>query len=171
MVTRNLVLGIGIVFSVLAITGTVILLPGIGKVYAASSSTKVPFLCGGSPTSCLFIPDPNVPGCENILLTGSLNIISTTADGKTILQFHPQGITGVGQTTHTTYRATGSTIYIAYHHNDDQTFTTVNNFNIIATSKDGVSSIEHFVLHTTVNAQGVITADITLADTEHNSCR
>ena len=105
MVTRNLVLGIGIVFSVLAVMGTVISLPGIGKVYAASSSTKVPFLChdeSGQQVPCLFTPTG--PGCENaedILLTGSLNVVSTTANNNTILQFHPQGITGIGQTTGT----------------------------------------------------------------------
>ena len=115
---------------------------------------------------------PTGPGCENaenILLTGSLNVVSTTANNNTILQFHPQGITGIGQTTGTTYRGTGGTIYIVYHPNDDQTHTYVNNFNIIATKKTGISSIEHLVLHITVNAQGEITADVN--PTEHNSCR
>jgi hypothetical protein len=134
----------------------------IGKAYAESSSTKVPF-------STLFTPTG--PGCENgekILLSGSLNIVSHDANGKPILQFHPQGVSGVGQTTGTTYRGTGGTIIIG-EQNDGATHTYVNNFNIIATKKAGISSIEHLVLHVTVNAQGVITADVD--PTEHNSCR
>ncbi len=85
---------------------------GMGKAYA-ESSTKVPF----GP----FLFTPIGPGCENaenILLTGTLNVVITTADGKTIRQFHPQDITGVGQTTGTTYRATGGTIIIGQQ--DDQ---------------------------------------------------
>jgi len=134
----------------------------IGKAYAESSSTKVPF-------SLLFTPTG--PGCENaekILLTGSLNIVSRDANGKPILQFHPQGVSGVGQTTGTTYRGTGGTIIIG-EQNDGATHTYVNNFNIIATKKTGISSIEHLVLHVTVNAQGEITANVN--PTEHNSCR
>jgi hypothetical protein len=112
------------------------------------------------------------PGCENaedIHLTGTLNIVTTTANGKTIRQFHPQDITGVGLTTGTTYRGTGGTIIIGDPNNDGETHTYVNIFNIIATEPAGISSIEHQVLHITVNAQGEITADV--APTEHNSCR
>lgn len=138
---------------------------GMGKAYAESSSTKVPF-------SLLFTPTG--PGCEdaeNILLSGNLNVVSNNANGGSILQFHPQGITGVGQTTGTTYRGTGGTIIIdtINQQNDGETHTYVNNFNIIATAPSGISSIEHLVLHTTVNAQGIITADVD--PTEHNSCR
>jgi len=134
----------------------------IGKAYAESSSTKVPF-------SLLFTPTG--PGCENaekILLSGSLNIVSRDANGKPILQFHPQGVSGVGQTTGTTYRGTGGTILIGLQ-DPGETHTYVNNFNIIATKPSGISSIEHLVLHITVNAQGTITADVN--PTEHNSCR
>jgi hypothetical protein len=148
--------------AIVLIVGTVTVYPGMGKAYAESSSTKVPF-------STLFTPTG--PGCENaekILLSGSLNIVSHDANGKPILQFHPQGVSGVGQTTGTTYRGTGGTIIIG-EQNDGATHTYVNNFNIIATKKTGISSIEHLVLHVTVNAQGVITADVN--PTEHNSCR
>ena len=136
--------------------------PGMRKAYAASS-TKVPFEDEFTPTG---------PGCENaekILLSGTLNIVTTTANGKTIRQFHPQGITGIGETTITKYRATGGTIIIGDRTNDGETHTYVNNFNIIATKPAGISSIEHLVLHITVNAQGEITADV--QPTEHNSCR
>jgi len=163
IISRALTLPWASVFvAIVLIIGTVSMYPGIGKAYAGSS-TKVPF-------SLLFTPTG--PGCENaekILLTGSLNIVSHDANGKLVLQFHPQGVTGVGQTTGTTYRGTGGTIYITYPPSDGQTHTVVNNFNIIATSPSGISSIEHLVLHTTVNAQGVITA--TVDPTEHNSCR
>jgi hypothetical protein len=138
---------------------------GMGKAYAGSSSTKVPF-------STLFTPTG--PGCENaekISLSGSLNIVSNEANGKSILQFHPQGVSGVGQTTGTAYRGTGGTIIIdaINEQNEGETHTYVNNFNIIAKGPSGISSIEHLVLHTTVNAQGVITANVD--PTEHNSCR
>ena len=119
-----------------------------------------------------FTLDPVGPGCENaedIHVSGTLNVVSTTANGKQILQFHPQGVTGIGETTGTTYRATGGTIIIGDPDNDGLTHTYVNNFNLIATKPSGISSIEHLVLHITVNAQGEITADV--QPTEHSSCR
>ena len=89
------------------IVGTVSMYPNqdMGKAYA-DSSTKVPFDDTFTPIG---------PGCENaedIHLSGTFNIIQSTANGKTIRQFHPQGITGIGETTGTTYRATGGTIII-----------------------------------------------------------
>lgn len=154
----------GIFVALVLIVGTVSVypIPGLGKTYAATS-TKVPFETTFTPVG---------PGCENaedIHLTGTLNIVTTTADGKTIRQFHPQGITGVGLTTGTTYRGTGGTIIIGDPTNNGETHTYVNNFNIIATEPAGISSIEHQVLHITVNAQGEVTADV--APTEHSSCR
>ena len=62
----------------------------------------------------------------------------------------------------------GGTIIIGVQ-DDGHTHTYVNNFNIIATEPAGISSIEHLVLHISVNANGVITADV--APTEHSSCR
>ncbi len=119
-----------------------------------------------------FTLDPIGTGCENaedIHVSGTLNVVSITANGKPILQFHPQGVTGIGETTGTTYRATGGTIIIGDPDNDGETHTYVNNFNLIATKPSGISSIEHQVLHITVNAQGVITADV--EPTRHSSCR
>jgi hypothetical protein len=163
MIKNKPLLGSVLVATVL-ILGTVSMYPtpGIGKAYAATS-TKVPFDTTFTPIG---------PGCENaedIHLTGTLNIVTTTANGKTIRQFHPQDITGVGLTTGTTYRGTGGTIIIGDRNNDGVTHTYVNNFNIIATEPAGISSIEHQVLHITVNAQGVVPADV--APTEHSSCR
>jgi hypothetical protein len=162
--TNNLLSWTSALVAIVLIVGTVSMYPtpGMGKAYAATS-TKVPFDTTFTPTG---------PGCENaedIHLTGTLNIVTTTANGKTIRQFHPQGITGVGETTGTTYRGTGGTIIIGDPTNDGKTHTYVNNFNIIATKPAGISSIEHLVLHITVNAQGEITADV--QPTEHNSCR
>lgn len=161
--TKNKPLLGSILVAMVLIVGTISMYPnqGVGKAYAASS-TKVPFDDTFTPIG---------PGCENaedIHLSGTLNIVSTTANGKTIRQFHPQGITGIGETTGTTYRATGGTIIIGLQ-DDEHTHTYVNNFNIIATKPSGISSIEHLVLHITVNAKGVITADV--APTEHSSCR
>jgi hypothetical protein len=152
-----------VLVAMVLIVGTVSMYPtpGMGRAYAATS-TKVPFDITFTPIG---------PGCENaedIHLTGTLNIVLTTANGKPIRQFHPQDITGVGLTTGTTYRGTGGTIIIGVQ-DDGHTHTYVNNFNIIATEPAGISSIEHLVLHITVNAQGVITADV--APTEHSSCR
>ena len=85
-----------------------------------------------------------------------------------MLQFHPQGGTGIGETTGT-YRATGGNIEIGDPDDDLVTHTFVNNFKLIATEPAGISSIEHQVLHITVNAQGEITADV--EPTRHSSCR
>jgi hypothetical protein len=156
----NLFMAVFMAVSLLGLVGTTTVL--VQKQAYAGSSTKVLFSTLITPTG---------PGCENaekIQLSGSFNVVSTTANGKPILQFHPQGVSGVGQTTGTAYRGTGGTIIIGQQ-KDGETHTYVNNFNIIATKPAGISSIEHLVLHTTVNAQGVITANVD--PTEHNSCR
>ena len=92
---------------------------------------------------CLHLRVQDVRTLKKYRLSGSLNIVSTTTNGKPILQFHPQGVSGVGQTTGTAYRGTGGTIIIGQQ-NDGETHTYVNNFNIIATKPAGISSIEHW---------------------------
>jgi hypothetical protein len=86
------------------------------------------------------------------------------------IHFNPQGVTGVGEETGTTYRGTGSTTTTVEFNgkNLQRTETFVNNFNIIATEPSGISSIEHQVVHVTVNAQGEITASV---DTGTSTCR
>jgi len=76
----------------------------------------------------------------------------------------------MGERTGTTYRGTGVTATtVTFNENDPQhTETFVNNFNIIATKPAGISSIEHNIVHVTVNAQGDITADVSF---ETSTCR
>ena len=70
---------------------------------------------------------------------------------------------------HNSFPLRTSTTTVTFNGNNEQsTEIFVNNFNLIATEPSGISSIEHMVVHVTVNAQGEITADV---DTETSTCR
>jgi hypothetical protein len=144
-----------------------------GKAYAAASTTTT---TEKIPINTTFLPVG--PGCEEaepITLSGTLNVVVHETvkpnGGVTFkIQFNPQGVTGIGETTGTKYQGTGvtTTIVTFNSQNSQETETFVNNFNIIATKPAGISSIEHLVTHVTVNAQGEITADVF---TQESSCR
>jgi hypothetical protein len=161
--------------SILVATLVLSVLPAasLGNAYATASSTttttKIPIHRTFTPIG---------PGCEDaerIALSGTINFVdemTTNSNGETThtIHFNPQGVTGVGEETGTTYRGTGSTTTtVTFDENHEiRTRTFVNNFNIIATEPSGISSIEHNVVHVTVNAQGEITAKF---DFETSTCR
>jgi hypothetical protein len=161
----------------------IVLVVGIGGIIYPTASFGNAYAVASSTTTTTKIPvsftfTPIGPGCEqaeDITLSGNLNFVehaTTNSNGGTTykIHFNPQGITGVGETTGTTYRGTGvtSTTLTFNGNNAQSTQTDVNNFNIIATEPSGISSIEHLVVHLTVNAQGEITADVS---TETSTCR
>ena len=109
----------------------------LGNAYATASSTttttKIPVDFTFTPTGC-------GDEFERIALSGTVNFvdeITTNSNGGTThtIHFNPQGVTGVGEETGTTYRGTGSTTTtVEFNGNNKQrTETFVNNFNIIAT--------------------------------------
>jgi hypothetical protein len=102
---------------------------------------------------------PCVP--ETVTVTGTLHIVSHTTvnpDGSfhVVSHFNPQGVSGTGDVTGAQYRGTGvtqNTFNIAA----GQTFTFANNFNFIGQGP-GNNSTLHQNVHTTVNANGVVTS-------------
>jgi hypothetical protein len=102
---------------------------------------------------------------EVVVLTGELHIlIAQEVDGNGGIHvkthFQPQGISGVGTVTGAKYQGTGVT---QEHFNDhsspafEDTF--VNNFRIIGQGP-GNNFLVHTTFHVTVNADGVVTANV-----------
>jgi hypothetical protein len=112
---------------------------------------------------------PCVP--ETVLLTGELHVLiaqEVDSNGGIHIKSHsqPQGISGVGMLTGDKYQGTGVT---QEHFNDhaglpiEDTF--VNNFRIIGQGP-GNNFLVHTTLHITIDANGVLTADVVNASTD-----
>jgi hypothetical protein len=106
-----------------------------------------------------------------VILSGELHTLVTQvvdSNGGIHIKSHsqPQGISGVGLLTGAKYQATGVT---QEHFNDhpglplEDTF--VNNFRIIGQGP-GNNFLVHTTLHITVNANGVVTANVINARTD-----
>lgn len=132
-----------------------------------TSSEKIPI------ELAVFIPCANGGAGEDVLLTGSLHILSSfTINGNIVRgksHFQPQGISGTGLSTGDKYQATGVT-------QDDfkgsfingqfqQSF--INNFRIIGQGP-GNNYLVHTNFHVTVNANGVLT---TVVDNFSADCK
>jgi len=116
---------------------------------------KVPVLIG------VFIPC--VP--EFVLLSGDLHVLITSEVDENggihfKSHFQPQGISGVGSVTGDKYQGTGVTQSHTNDH-DGLAFETtfVNNFRIIGQGS-GNNLLVHTTFHVTVNANGVVTANV-----------
>ena len=124
-----------------------------------TSSTSVPM------NLAVFVPCANDGAGETVELSGDLHILThltTSETGNVTVRtlFQPQGISGTGTVTGAKYQATGGT---------QETFvsngplplsdTFVNNFRIIGAGS-GNNFLVHETAHVTINAEGVVTADI-----------
>lgn len=113
----------------------------------------------------VFVDCANGGAGEMVQLSGDLHIlthltISETGNVTARSLYQPQGISGTGTVTGAKYQATGGT---------QETFvsngplplsdTFVNNFRIIGAGP-GNNFLVHETLHVTINAGGVVTADI-----------
>ncbi len=121
------------------------------------NSQKIPF------EQVFFAPCANGGAGEDIRLTGTLNIVlveKTNGNGHVVFHLgtNPQGATGMGLTTGTVYRATGITLETVTV-SPGFTDTFVNNFRIIGPGRTA-NVLIHEVFHVTVNAQGVVTAEL-----------
>jgi len=125
------------------------------------TNAKVPFSLG------VFIPC--VP--EVVVLTGELHILTAQevdSDGGIHVKTHfqPQGISGVGSVTGDKYQGTGGTQeHFNIHSSPAIEDTFVNNFRIIGQGS-GNNFLVHTTFHVTINAEGVITADVLNDSTE-----
>src|SRR5262245_9449841 len=125
------------------------------------TNDKVPFA-----TAVLI---PCVP--EVVVLTGELHILTAQevdSDGGIHIKTHfqPQGISGVGSLTGAKYQGTGGTQeHINDHSSPALEDTFVNNFRIIGQGPDN-NFLVHTTFHVTINADGVVTADVLNSSTE-----
>jgi len=113
----------------------------------------------------VFIPCAAGGAGETVTLSGDLHILtSITINSNTLhltQHFQPQGITGVGSVTGDKYQGTGVTRAdlnvngVIFPFNT----TTVNNFRIIGQGP-GNNFLVHVNVHTTVNANGDVTATV-----------
>jgi hypothetical protein len=101
---------------------------------------------------------------EDIQLAGTLHsvvhlTISNSGNFRYKEQFQPQGASGTGATTGDSYRGNGITQTIDHVGFVGETFTYVNNFRMIGTGP-GNNFTVHENVHTTVNANGTLTASV-----------
>jgi hypothetical protein len=110
-----------------------------------------------------FVPCANGGAGETVRLSGDLHILFTTTSApsgrfSTTAHFQPQGVSGVGDTTGARYRGTGVTRE-NFNLTVGEVFTFVNNFRIIGQGP-GNNLLIHALFHITVNANGVVTAEV-----------
>jgi hypothetical protein len=106
------------------------------------------------------------------LLSGTLHTVSrTTIDANGgfhgTIHFNPQGVKGVGQSSGDTYQGNGVTKTTTNIAGAGLPFTDtfVNNFRIIGPGPDN-NLLVHQTIHVTINANGVMTADVLNTSTE-----
>jgi hypothetical protein len=124
---------------------------------AVTTNVREPF------TLFEFIPCANGGAGESIELTGTLHILFTATENgsggfSVSSHFNPQALTGVGDTTGAKYQGTGVT-RDNFNLNVGQVSTFVNNFRMIGQGP-GNNLLVHDVTHVTVNAKGVVTAEV-----------
>ncbi|MGH7503533.1 MAG: hypothetical protein ACREL7_17540 [Longimicrobiales bacterium] len=127
---------------------------------ATTTNEKIPFAL------LVFVSCAAGGAGEDVLLTGTLHImthltIDATGGINARSHFQPQRISGTGLTTGDMYQATGVT--------QDRLgvraagfpvqFTFINNFRIIGQGR-GNNFLVHENVHVTINANGVVTADV-----------
>src|SRR5262245_12993623 len=125
------------------------------------TNTSVPF--------AVAVLIPCVP--EVVVLTGELHILTAQvvdSDGGIHIKTHfqPQGISGVGPVTGAKYQGTGVTQeHINIHSSPAIEDTFVNNFRMIGQGP-GNNLLVHTTFHVTVNADGVVTAQVLNTSTD-----
>ena len=133
-----------------------------------ASSMRVPF------AQSFPVPCANGGAGEDVLVSGTLHIVSNFnidnsggVHGK--IHFQPQEATGLGLITGDTYQATGVTQQTMNVNAGGLPFTAtfVNNFRLIAPGPGNNLQV-HQTIHTTINENGVLTADV---DNSSVECR
>ncbi len=123
------------------------------------SNTVVPFNIG------VFVPCAMNGAGEVVLLSGNLHVLTfftTSSNGNTTIRTHfqPQQLTGLGLTSGASYQGTGVTQSTqTFTSPAPWTFTFINNFRMIGQGP-GNNFMVHQTTHTTVNANGDVTATV-----------
>ena len=139
-------------------------------------------LAAGLPVFCEVVTNDSTPfnggvyvACANngagemAMLSGYLHILTTSttdaAGGAHLTtHFQPMGISGVGMITGDRYQGTGVTRQ-SVNLTPGTSMTMVNNFRIIGQGR-GNNYLVHSTVHLTINANGEVTADVSLSSTE-----
>ncbi len=150
------------------------LLSGCDQATISPEALLEPGVAAASAVSATSLKQPfatTAIGCnpvEVIDLSGTLHVLSRVApDGnggyRATFHYQPMGIAGVGRTTGTTFRGTGVTRSKENVAGRGYPIvaTNVNNFRIIGQGP-GNNQLVHAVTHTTINANGELTADVDL---------
>ena len=100
---------------------------------------------------------------EEVLLEGTLHSLSRTTESASgnfsyTIHLNPQGLTGTGQTTGDTYRATGG-FTLRGTVGPGETFTVNDIFQLIGPGTDNNLRV-HTTVHYTVNANGEVTSEV-----------
>lgn len=140
---------------------SMLVLPSVVSASAINTTInlQVPF------NQTVLVPCANGGAGELVDISGTLHIllhITISNSGRITVKehFQPQGVSGIGQTTGDTYRATGVTQQTTTLDDNDGApfeFTFVNNFRIIGQGP-GNNLLVHQTIHLTINANGEITA-------------
>jgi hypothetical protein len=143
------------------------LMPAAALLFAAALNAEVTTNVKVPITLPAYIPCANGGTGEIVLLGGDLHILFTTTvspSGRLTLtsQFQPQGVSGKGMSTGDKYQGTGVTrtsLDVDTVDGFPYVFTYVNNFRIIGQGP-GNNSTVHMTIHTTINADGTVTATV-----------
>jgi hypothetical protein len=144
---------------ILALAGVIVQTAATQAATTITDNESVPISFYG------YVPCANGGAGEYVQLSGNLHIVShTTIDSRggahIMLQFNPQGVSGVGLTTGDKYRATGVTHYNVNARSLPFNTTYVNNFRLIGQGP-GNNFTVHENFHITINAKGELTAVVT----------
>ena len=98
---------------------------------------------------------------EDVAFAGTFHIIFRAAGQHLMIHLNPIGVTGVGQTSGTTYQFVGAPTNITLYETDTGlAYTQVNNL-VLASQGSSANLVVRFVEHFTVDANGVPRADFT----------
>jgi hypothetical protein len=129
-------------------------------VSAATTSESFPFV------QLEEVPCANGGAGETVSIEGTLHVVVRLTTDKaggvhTTLHFQPQGVKGTGLTTGDIYRGGGVTRWTTNTNSDSLplTETHINNFRLIGPGPGNNVQV-HMNTHVTINANGVITAEV-----------
>jgi hypothetical protein len=149
----------------LGLAGVVGTRPALAQADTVTTSVRIPL---PQPFQ-VFVPCAAGGTGELVDLGGTLHVLfHTTLDGSggfhAKTHFQPQGVTGIGLTTGDAYQGTGVN-QDQLNGNVGEEYTLIDNFRIIGHGP-GHNFLLHETLHTTVNANGVVTAFVSNVSVE-----
>jgi hypothetical protein len=136
---------------------------GAGKASAGGSEVTTQLSVPVAPS--IFVPCANGGSGETVSLSGEIHVVahvSTNSDGGLVVtdEFNPTGVTGVGQSTGTSYRGTGDTTStFVTTSTGQQSLTYVNNFMLVSSGSSADLTV-HQALHETIQPDETVTVSV-----------